>query len=354
MEALQRLAWVNARGGVNRINGRVVGSANIPNARLNGVGSATTTTVGGPEIEIHVIPGGPNEGIPVTSSGSSLGGSIDSGNMRDGLPGSVGVVAGGRRGSRGSSGLGNDNIGAPGRINVNVETSTGSDAGYSGVGRGGNFGFGNTGGGERLVGNAGATSRIIGGVINENGGGGGTSVSINNVMARAGRNNGARGRSTAVVGVAGITTTSRGPGSGPNGSPGRFGSEAPEMTSGAIAGVDSILTTSGARRRNNANIGTGAVVASYAGNRRLGASSIGRGNGAFSGAVGTISEGTAVGGSGRAGASAFAPGNLLLEGDNGDAFGAGFRDNEGSGPGDDNFDDGDEVRRPAYEAEFRG
>lgn len=371
MDTLRRLHWVNSVGRANSLTGRGVGNTNFPRTRPVGSGVAGATTGAENAIEIHLIQGGGNGDNVVGNSGSrnthpfisgsAVGGSRDSVDIRGGVPGSPGVINdGGRRGSLGTSAFGNNRSGASGRVDSTVDSSVGVGSYSSRAGGAGNVGFGNSAGGGSLDGNTGVDAGIVGGGITGNVGGitnGGsvTRVSVSNIAATESGRTGAGSGSAAVVGILGATRTSRGNGIGTNGGGDRFGNAGPDMTSGGIIGVGGMVSTGGVRGRHNGNIGTGAIGASYLGGERSGSSGIGGGSRSISRAGGSFSEGAAAGRGGRAGGSGFVPGNGIFADEDGDELGPNTEDNEGSSLGetDVGYRNALEVRR-GFDTGFRG
>lgn len=346
MNTLRRLTWMNSMGGVNSLGGRGIRNTNFPSTRAGGSGVAGATTGGGDTIEIHLLQGGGNGGNVVGNSGrvnpqpfnsrTSVGGSIDSGDIGERLAGSAGVITdGGRRESRGSSLFGNNEGGAPGRADSSFGSSVGRDTYSSRVGGGVNVGIGDSAGGGSLGGNTRIAAGNVGGGITGNGGGimnGGSvaSVSLSNVAAAEGIRSGRGSGSSTVVGLLGTTTTSRGNGIRTHGGAGRFDSEGRDMTSSGIIGVGSAVSTRGARGRNSVNVGAAAIGGSFLGGEGSGSSRIVGGSRSFSGDEGSLSEGAVAGSGGRASGSAFAPENTISGADDEDELDPNLEGNEGS------------------------
>lgn len=334
MNTLRHLAWMNSMGRVNSLGRRGIGSTNFPSTRAGGSGVAGGTTGGGDTIEIHLVQGGGNGANVVGNSGrinpqpfnsrTTVGGSIDGGDIRERLAGSAGVITdGGRRESRGSSVFGNNEGGAPGRADSSVGSSVGSGTYGSRVGGGVNVGIGDS----AIGGSLGGITGNVGGIMN---GGSVASVSMSNAAAAEGISTGRGSGSSAVVGLLGTTTTSRGNGMRTHGGAGRFDSAGRDVTSSGIIGVGSAVSTRGARGRNSVNAGAAVIGGSFLGGEGSGSSGIVGGSRSFSGDVGSLSEGAVAGSGGRAGGSVFAPENSISGADDEDELGPNLEGNEGS------------------------
>lgn len=361
MENLRRLTWINAQGRGNSLAGRGIGNANFPSTRTVGSGVGGATTGAGDSIEIHLIQDGGNRGNVVGNSGMGNLQPFNSGtrvDIRGGLAGSSGFITDeGRRESRGSSVLGNNENGAPGTVDSSIGSSVGSGAYTSRVVGGSNVGFGNSG---SLRGNTEVAAGIVRGATTGTGGGirngnSVASVSVSNVAATEGRRTGGGASSAAVVGISGTTMTSRGNGIGANGGVGTSDNAGRDMSRGDAIGVGGVFSSRNVRGPNSLNVETAAIGGSYLGSGRPGSSRIGGGSGIFSGAAGSFNEGAAPGRGARAGARAFSSGNNIFGADDGDELGSTLEDDEGSSLGETDFANANALAsRRRYGTGFRG
>lgn len=367
MDTLRRLTWITSQGRGNSLAGRGVGNENFPSTRRVGSGVGGATAGAGDSIEIHLIQdggtrgnvvGNSERGIPQPfNSGTRVGGRLYSGDIRGGLVGTSGPITDGdRRGSLGSSVFGHNERGAPGTVDSNVDSSVGSGAYSSTAVGGGNVGFGNSG---SLGGNTDVAAGIFrggatgtrGGIRNGNSV---ASVTVSNVAATEARRTGGGGSSAAVVDISGTTMTSRGNGIGANGGVGTLDNAGRDVRRGDAIAVGGVLSSRNVGGRNSLNVGTAAIAGSYLGSRRSGSSRIGGDSEIFSGAAGRYNEEAAPGGGGRAGARAFASGNIFGA-DEEDELGSNLDDNEGSSLGETDLANANTLAlRRRYDTGFRG
>lgn len=371
MENLQRIAWLNSIGGVNRVPGRIVGTANLPNTGIQGAGSTGPGAVGGDSIEIHIAPEGGNGATTTLNAGSGISppfvsgrhseGVLPSGNVIGGLPRGPALSANGGIGvGRGPRGFGNGEFGAAGRTYSNAESSIDSGVGGSGLRGGGSFGLRNGG----MSGSSGGNSRISSGIIEAditgNGGsvangGNSATVSVTNAVATARRRTGRRGSSATVVGLAGVTTTSRGSENGAYGGTGSLSNGGLDAGSSGLGRVDGVISPRGTRNPYAVSVGVGAVGASLFSGRTPGAPGIAGRSSAFSSSVGGVTDGTGRGSISRAGAGSFAARNSLFGEETEGDFGPNLEGNEASGAGETSFDEENALRmRSGSSTGFRG